>query len=150
MRSINLATGENGLHPHYAKVVRELAPRGVKLSLTSNGYTIERSSDETIRAFREVEVSIDFQTEAAVARRPTVEPVPTPVESRLRRRHGNVLPCCIAPWITGHYDGIILGNPYQQSLEDIWWGQHYLSFRTAIQTDVPPVPCRGCGVKWSL
>jgi len=64
--------------------------------------------------------------------------------------HGHVLPCCIAPWITEHYDGIILGNLYRQSLEDIWWGQHYLDFRNAIQTDVPPEPCRGCGVKWSL
>ena len=64
VRSINLGTGENGLHPHYAEIVRELATRGVKLSLTSNGYTIERSSDETLRAFREVEVSIDFPTEA--------------------------------------------------------------------------------------
>jgi len=36
----------------------------VKLSLTSNGFTIARSSDETLRAFREVEVSIDFPTEA--------------------------------------------------------------------------------------
>src|SRR5437870_13324292 len=48
VRSINLGTGENGLHPHYAEIVRELATRGVKLSLTSNGYTIERSSDETL------------------------------------------------------------------------------------------------------
>ena len=64
VRSINLGTGENGLHPHYAEIVRELATRGVKLSLTSNGYTIERSSDETLSAFREVEVSIDFPTEA--------------------------------------------------------------------------------------
>src|SRR6059036_375365 len=64
VRSVNLGTGENGLHPHYAEIVRELAARGVKLSLTSNGYTIERSSDETLRAFREVEVSIDFPTEA--------------------------------------------------------------------------------------
>src|SRR5437870_12938183 len=64
VRSINLGTGENGLRPHYAEIVRELATRGVKLSLTSNGYTIERSSDETLRAFRDVEVSIDFPTEA--------------------------------------------------------------------------------------
>ncbi|HKW92208.1 MAG TPA: radical SAM protein [Methylomirabilota bacterium] len=64
--------------------------------------------------------------------------------------HGNVLPCCIAPWITGHYDGIILGNLYRQSLEEIWWGPKYLDFRSAIQTDHPPEPCRGCGVKWSL
>src|SRR6266850_208999 len=63
VRSINLGTGENGLHPHYAEIVRALAARGVKLSLTSNGYTIERSSDGTLSAFREVEVSIDFPTE---------------------------------------------------------------------------------------
>src|SRR5262249_1150454 len=64
VQSINLGTGENGLHPDYAEIVRALAARGVKLSLTSNGYTFERSSDETLRAFREVEVSIDFPTEA--------------------------------------------------------------------------------------
>lgn len=64
--------------------------------------------------------------------------------------HGNVLPCCIAPWITTHYDGIILGNLFDQSLEDVWWGGRYLGFRDALQTEAPPEPCRGCGVKWSL
>ncbi|HET8577064.1 MAG TPA: radical SAM protein [Methylomirabilota bacterium] len=64
--------------------------------------------------------------------------------------HGNVLPCCIAPWITGHYEGIILGNLYRQSLEEIWWGGPYLDFRRELQTAAPPEPCRGCGVKWSL
>lgn len=64
--------------------------------------------------------------------------------------HGNVLPCCIAPWITGHYDGIVLGNLFTQPLEEIWHGERYLEFRSDIQTDAPPEPCRGCGVKWSL
>jgi radical SAM protein with 4Fe4S-binding SPASM domain len=64
VRSLNLGTGENGLHPEYAAIVAALGARGVKLSLTSNGYTIERSSDETLRAFRELEVSIDFPTSA--------------------------------------------------------------------------------------
>ena len=64
VRSINLGTGENGLHPEYETVVTALAERGVKLSLTSNGFTIERSSDATLGKFREVEVSIDFPTEA--------------------------------------------------------------------------------------
>jgi len=63
VRSVNLGTGENGLHPQYVEIVQALAARGVKLSLTSNGYTIECSSDETLGAFREVEVSIDFPTE---------------------------------------------------------------------------------------
>lgn len=64
--------------------------------------------------------------------------------------HGNVLPCCIAPWITAHYDGIVLGNLFRQSLAEIWWGPRSLEFRDAIQTEAPPEPCRGCGVKWSL
>jgi radical SAM protein with 4Fe4S-binding SPASM domain len=64
--------------------------------------------------------------------------------------HGNVLPCCIAPWITEHYEGVVLGNLYRESLEELWWGDRYRDFRTAIQTDRPPEPCRGCGVKWSL
>jgi MoaA/NifB/PqqE/SkfB family radical SAM enzyme len=64
--------------------------------------------------------------------------------------NGNVLPCCIAPWITSHYDGIILGNLYRESLEEVWWGERYLSFRSALLTADPPEPCRGCGVKWSL
>jgi MoaA/NifB/PqqE/SkfB family radical SAM enzyme len=64
--------------------------------------------------------------------------------------HGNVLPCCIAPWITEDYDGLILGNLLTQSLEEIWCGGRYLRFRRDIQTETPPEPCRGCGVKWSL
>jgi len=64
--------------------------------------------------------------------------------------HANVLPCCIAPWITEHYDGIVLGNLFEQSLEEVWWGERYRDFRSAIQTESPPEPCRGCGVKWSL
>lgn len=63
VRSVNLGTGENGLHPDYEAIVTALTGRGVKLSLTSNGFTIERSSTETLARFREVEVSIDFPTE---------------------------------------------------------------------------------------
>jgi radical SAM protein with 4Fe4S-binding SPASM domain len=65
IRSINLGTGENGLHPRYAEIVDALRGRGVKLSLTSNGFTIDESSDATLQAFRELEVSIDFPTESA-------------------------------------------------------------------------------------
>jgi MoaA/NifB/PqqE/SkfB family radical SAM enzyme len=64
--------------------------------------------------------------------------------------HGNVLPCCIAPWITSHYDGIILGNLFRQPLAEIWWGERYRTFRQDLGTATPPEPCRGCGVRWSL
>jgi radical SAM protein with 4Fe4S-binding SPASM domain len=61
---MNLGTGENGLHPEYEAVVATLAARGVRLSVTSNGLTLERSSDDTVRRFSEVELSLDFPTEA--------------------------------------------------------------------------------------
>lgn len=64
--------------------------------------------------------------------------------------HGNVLPCCISPWVADPYDGIILGNLFRQSLEEVWWGESYAAFRAALLTETPPQPCRGCGVFWSL
>ena len=48
------------------------------------------------------------------------------------------------------YDAIVLGNLFEQSLADIWWGDRYGDFREAIQTTTPPPCCRGCGVTWSL
>jgi MoaA/NifB/PqqE/SkfB family radical SAM enzyme len=64
--------------------------------------------------------------------------------------HGNVLPCCIAPWVAEPYAGIVLGNLFEQPLEAIWRGEGYACFREALLTDAPPQPCRGCGVFWSL
>lgn len=64
--------------------------------------------------------------------------------------HGNVLPCCISPWVADPYEGIILGNLFEQPLEEIWWGGGYEAFRQALLTEAPPQPCRGCGVFWSL
>ena len=64
--------------------------------------------------------------------------------------HGNVLPCCISPWVADPYEGIILGNLFKQTLEEVWWGEGYEGFRAALLTGCPPQPCRGCGVFWSL
>ncbi len=64
--------------------------------------------------------------------------------------HGNVLPCCISPWVAEPYEGIVLGNLLEQTLEAIWWGPRYEAFRGALLTEAPPQPCRGCGVFWSL
>jgi radical SAM protein with 4Fe4S-binding SPASM domain len=64
--------------------------------------------------------------------------------------NGNVLPCCIAPFATVDYASIILGNVFNESLEDIWWGAGYRNFRNQHQSAAPPQCCRGCGVRWSL
>lgn len=62
--------------------------------------------------------------------------------------NGNVLPCCIAPFSTRDYDGIVLGNAFERPIADIWSGERYRAFRAAHRSDSPPEPCRGCGTRW--
>jgi MoaA/NifB/PqqE/SkfB family radical SAM enzyme len=135
---LGMATAEQSLHARLGRRETEL---------------IRRTGDAADAAH------LDFSASGATA--PEISLTPSHAErpwSACRRPwtlayvtvHGNVLPCCIAPWITGHYDGIVLGNLYRQSIEEIWWGSRYEGFRRDIQTDAPPEPCVGCGVKWSL
>jgi MoaA/NifB/PqqE/SkfB family radical SAM enzyme len=64
--------------------------------------------------------------------------------------NGHVLPCCIAPFATTHYPGIVLGNVFTEPLSDIWNGERYRAFRKALLSASPHECCSGCGVKWSL
>jgi len=64
VRSINLGTGENGLHPEFHAILRYLQERGTAIALTSNGYSTAVLSDEELRAFADVEFSLDFATES--------------------------------------------------------------------------------------
>ena len=62
--ALGMGTGENALHPEFVPIVRYLSARGVKLSIASNGYSLTETPDDVLRAFHDVEVSIDFATEA--------------------------------------------------------------------------------------
>ena len=64
--------------------------------------------------------------------------------------NGNVLPCCISPWVARDYGGLILGNAFVERFEKIWDGTRYQQFRTDFETATPPDPCRGCGHLWSI
>ncbi|UCE84208.1 MAG: radical SAM protein [Deltaproteobacteria bacterium] len=64
--------------------------------------------------------------------------------------HGNVLPCCISPFSTMDYPSIILGNVFESTVADVWFGDKYRDFRKLHQTSTPPKCCRGCGICWSL
>lgn len=64
--------------------------------------------------------------------------------------NGNVLPCCVSPWVARDYDGLVLGNALTTPFGEIWNGERYQRFRTQFETDAPPDPCRGCGLLWSL
>ena len=62
VRSVNLGTGENGLHPEFHAILRYLRERGIAIALTSNGYSTAVLSDEELGAFADVEFSLDFAT----------------------------------------------------------------------------------------
>src|SRR5437588_672506 len=64
VRSVNLGTGENGMHPDFQRILTFLKSRPVKLTITSNGHSIEILNDEDVRAFHDVEFSLDYPTEA--------------------------------------------------------------------------------------
>src|SRR5881296_4010183 len=62
--SMNLGVGENGLHSEYQGILDDLAVRGIKTSITSNGLSIERLGDAQLARFHSVELSLDFPAEA--------------------------------------------------------------------------------------
>lgn len=65
VRSVNLGTGENGMHPDFRRILAHLRSlEGVKLTITSNGHSIAVLSDDELRAFHDVEFSLDYPTEA--------------------------------------------------------------------------------------
>lgn len=64
VRSVNLGTGENGLHPDFRKILRYLRDRGITTALTSNGYSAAALNDEELGWLSDLEFSLDFATEA--------------------------------------------------------------------------------------
>jgi MoaA/NifB/PqqE/SkfB family radical SAM enzyme len=64
--------------------------------------------------------------------------------------NGRALPCCIAPFSQRGYENYTLGDASQQTLQEIWNGAAYQSFREALLSDQPPTACASCGLRWSL
>ncbi|MBV8359579.1 MAG: radical SAM protein [Deltaproteobacteria bacterium] len=63
VRSVNLGTGENGLHPEFHAILQYLRERGTTIALTSNGYTAAVLRDDELCCFADLEFSLDFATE---------------------------------------------------------------------------------------
>ena len=64
IRSVNLGTGENGMHPEFKGILSYLREQPVKLTITSNGHSIAVLEDGELRAFHDVEFSLDYPTQA--------------------------------------------------------------------------------------
>jgi radical SAM protein with 4Fe4S-binding SPASM domain len=64
VRSVNLGTGENGMHPDFKAILAYLQTKPVKLTITSNGHSVAVLEDSELRAFHDIEFSLDYPTQA--------------------------------------------------------------------------------------
>ena len=64
VRSVNLGTGENGMHPEFKAILAYLRTRPVKLTITSNGHSVAVLEDHKLRGFHDIEFSLDYPTKA--------------------------------------------------------------------------------------
>jgi radical SAM protein with 4Fe4S-binding SPASM domain len=63
VRSINLGTGENGMHPEFKTILSYLRKLDIKITITSNGHSVAILSDGELRAFHDIEFSLDYPNE---------------------------------------------------------------------------------------
>src|SRR6201993_1778141 len=64
VRSVNLGTGENGMHPDFKAILAYLQTKSVKLTITSNGHSVAVLEDDELCAFHDIEFSLDYATQA--------------------------------------------------------------------------------------
>jgi radical SAM protein with 4Fe4S-binding SPASM domain len=64
IRSVNLGTGENGMHLEFKSILEYLRSQPVKITITSNGHSVAILGDEELRTFHDVEFSLDYPSEA--------------------------------------------------------------------------------------
>jgi radical SAM protein with 4Fe4S-binding SPASM domain len=64
VRSVNLGTGENGMHPEFKAILAYLRTKPAKLTITSNGHSVAVLEDNELRAFHDIEFSLDYPTQA--------------------------------------------------------------------------------------
>ena len=64
VRSVNLGTGENGMHPDFKAILAYLRTQPVKLTITSNGHSVAVLDDDELQSFHDIEFSLDYPTQA--------------------------------------------------------------------------------------
>src|SRR6202023_908866 len=64
IRSVNLGTGENGMHPEFKAILAYLRTQSIKLTITSNGHSVAVLEDNELSAFHDIEFSLDYPTQA--------------------------------------------------------------------------------------
>jgi len=136
---LGLATAENALHGRLQRQEQEVLDqaqelaRGLGVALRASGLTTPLAS---------LKGELSSPRPWAGCQRPWTLSYVT--------ANGNVLPCCISPWVARDYQALILGNALAEPFADIWNGERYRRFRIDFESESPPDPCRGCGLLWSI
>ena len=63
MSSVNLGTGENGMHPDFKGILAYLQTKPISFTITSNGHSVAVLGDDDLRAFHDIEFSLDYATQ---------------------------------------------------------------------------------------
>jgi radical SAM protein with 4Fe4S-binding SPASM domain len=63
VRTVNLGTGENGMHPQFREILAYLRTVPVKLTITSNGHSTAVLTDDEVHGFHDIEFSLDYPNE---------------------------------------------------------------------------------------
>lgn len=61
--SVNFGTGESYFHPDFLKIIKYLSEKGIKISLTTNGYTTSKLKDDELKMLHDVDFSLDYPEE---------------------------------------------------------------------------------------
>ena len=62
--AMGMGTGENILNPDFIEIASYLNEQGVKISIASNGHSLMTAPEHVLKMFGDVELSIDYPTEA--------------------------------------------------------------------------------------
>jgi radical SAM protein with 4Fe4S-binding SPASM domain len=60
IHSINFGTGENWLNKDFLKILDLVKERGIKIGLTSNGYTVLKLPQTYLDYFNDIDISLEF------------------------------------------------------------------------------------------
>jgi radical SAM protein with 4Fe4S-binding SPASM domain len=151
--SVNLGTGENGMHPDFKAILAYLRKKPIKLTITSNGRSVAVLEDNELRAFHDIEFSLDYPTQAEQdaqrgngnwelicrqAERCVRLGVPVTIIAVMMK--GNYLRLAEVARVAKQFDAPLRVNVYQAVRSDIYalpYGEYWEGFRRLFaETDV--------------
>ena len=153
VRSVNLGTGENGMHPGFKAILAYLRTRPVKLTITSNGHSVAVLEDNELAAFHDIEFSLDYPTQAdqdaqrgpgnwalihQQAERCVKLGIPVTIIAVMMK--SNYLRLCDVARVAKNFDAPLRVNVYQAVRSDVYalsYEEYWEGFRRLLEeTDV--------------